>query len=68
MTAIEERPTKIIVDAKWNKKDNNVIVDIHLALVDKVLSNVEEKKTTKEIWDTLTKLYETKSLDNKIFL
>jgi tyrosine-protein phosphatase YwqE len=29
---------------------------------------VAEKKRAKEIWDTLTKLYEFKSLHNKIFL
>jgi hypothetical protein len=29
---------------------------------------VAEKKTTKKIWDTLTKLYESKFLHNKIFL
>jgi hypothetical protein len=29
---------------------------------------VAEKKIAKEIWDTLTKLYESKSLHNKIFL
>jgi hypothetical protein len=33
-----------------------------------VLSSVAEKKRAKEIWDTLTKLYEFKSLHNKIFL
>ena len=41
---------------------------IHLALTDEVLSSVAEKKTAKEIWETLTKLYESKSLHNKIFL
>jgi len=40
----------------------------YLALADEVLSCVAEKKTTKEIWDTLTKLYESKSLHNMIFL
>ncbi|KAE8698554.1 hypothetical protein F3Y22_tig00110597pilonHSYRG00393 [Hibiscus syriacus] len=37
-------------------------------LADEVLSSIEEKKTTKEIWDHLTKLYEVISLHNKIFL
>ena len=48
--------------------DGNAIANIHLALADEVLSTVVEKKTVKEIWDTLTKLYESKSLHNKIFL
>jgi hypothetical protein len=48
--------------------DGNAIANIHLALADEVLSSVAEKKTTKKIWDTLTKLYESKSLHNMIFL
>jgi hypothetical protein len=48
--------------------DGNAIANIHLALADEVLSSVAKKKTTKEIWDTLTKLYESKSLHNMIFL
>jgi len=48
--------------------DGNVIANIHLALVDEILSSVAEKKTIKKIWNALTKLYESKSLHNKIFL
>jgi len=48
--------------------DGNAFTNIHLALADEVLSSVVEKKTVKDIWDTLTKLYESKSLHNKIFL
>ncbi|KAH9651790.1 hypothetical protein KPL70_026888 [Citrus sinensis] len=57
-----------ITDDKWNEIDGNAISDLHLALADGVLSSVAEKNTAKEIWDTLTKLYEAKSLHNKIFL
>ena len=48
--------------------DENAIANLHLALADVVLSSIEEKKKAKEIWDHLTKLYEAKSLHNKIFL
>jgi tyrosine-protein phosphatase YwqE len=48
--------------------DGNAITNIHIALADEVLSSVAEKKRAKEIWDALTKLYEFKSLHNKIFL
>ena len=48
--------------------DNNAIANLHLALADSVLSSVAEEKTAKKIWDALTKLYEVKSLHNKIFL
>ena len=47
--------------------DDNDTANIYLALVDEVLSNVVEKKIAKEIRDTLTKLYESKSLHNKIY-
>ncbi len=61
---IEERFTDI-TDDKWKAMDDNVIANLHLALTDSVLSSVVERKTTKEIWDDLTKLYEIKSLHNK---
>ena len=48
--------------------DDNAIANMHLALVDSLLSSVVEKKTAKEIWDALVKLYEVKSLHNRIFL
>ncbi|KAH9679836.1 hypothetical protein KPL71_026295 [Citrus sinensis] len=67
LVAIGERPMEI-TDDKWNEIDGNAISDLHLALADGVLSSVAEKNTAKEIWDTLTKLYEAKSLHNKIFL
>ena len=67
LTAIRERPMEII-NGKWNEIDGNAISDLHLTLADGVLSSVAEKNTAKEIWDTLTKLYEAKSLHNKIFL
>ena len=57
-----------ITDDKWNEIDGNAISDLHLALANGVLSSVVEKNTVKKIWDTLIKLYEVKSLHNKIFL
>ena len=68
LAAIGERPTEITNDGEWNKIDGNAVANLHLALADGVLSSVAEKKTAKEIWDTLTKLYEAKSLHHKIFL
>ncbi|KAL4271938.1 hypothetical protein GQ457_13G028490 [Hibiscus cannabinus] len=68
LAAISERPTDFTDNKKWNEMDENSIADLHLALADEVLSSIEEKKTAKEIWDHLTKLYEAKSLHNKIFL
>lgn len=67
LEAIRKSYTKIAND-KWNEIDSNAIVDLHLALADGTLSSITEENTTKGIWDTLTKLYEAKSLQNKISL
>ncbi|GJU14262.1 hypothetical protein Tco_1142228 [Tanacetum coccineum] len=48
--------------------DENAIANLHLALADGVLSRIDEKKSAKEIWDRLARLYEANSLQNKIFL
>ncbi|KAK9145061.1 hypothetical protein Sjap_004964 [Stephania japonica] len=68
LAAISERPADFEDNAKWNEMDENAIANLHLSLADGVLSSIEEKKTAKEIWDHLGKLYEAKSLHNKIFL
>ncbi|KAA0026163.1 Gag-Pol [Cucumis melo var. makuwa] len=68
LEAIDKGPAEITDDNKWNEMDGNAMENIHLALADNVLSSIKEKKIAKEIWDHLTKLYETKSLHNKIFL
>jgi hypothetical protein len=49
LAAIGDRPAEITDNEKWNEMDGNAIANIHLALDDKVLSSVAEKKTTKEI-------------------
>ncbi|KAE8733847.1 hypothetical protein F3Y22_tig00000916pilonHSYRG00052 [Hibiscus syriacus] len=68
LAAINERPVDFADDIKWNEMDGNAMANFHLALADEVLSSIEEKKTAKEIWDHLIKLYEATSLQNKIFL
>ena len=55
------------MDAKWEEIDDNVVTNLHLSLADEILSNITEKKSAMEIWDMLTKLYEVKSLQTKIF-
>jgi hypothetical protein len=68
LATIGDGPVEITDNAKWNEMDGNAITNIHVALADEVLSSVAEKKIAKEIWDTLTKLYQFKSLHNNIFL
>ena len=67
LDAIEEK-TIGIFDDKWKEMDGNIIANLHLAIVDSMLSSILEKKIAKEIWDALTKLYDAKSLHDKIFL
>ncbi|KAE8704116.1 hypothetical protein F3Y22_tig00110461pilonHSYRG00160 [Hibiscus syriacus] len=68
LAAISERPVDFTDDNKWIEMDGNAMSNFHLALAYEVLSSIEEKKITKEIWDHLTKLYEATSLHSKIFL
>ena len=66
LKAIILRPEKITGD-KWNEWTAMQLL-IYTWHSDGVLYTVAEEKTVKSIWDTFTKLYETKSLHNKIFL
>nr|GEW88070.1 Gag-Pol polyprotein [Tanacetum cinerariifolium] len=67
LVAIGERPAEV-TDDKWDEMDENVVANLLLALADGVLSSIEEKKTAKDIWNHLARLYEERSLHNKIFL
>ncbi|KAJ0021496.1 hypothetical protein Pint_31486 [Pistacia integerrima] len=49
LTAIGDKPTEITDDGKWNEMDDNIIIDLYLALADEVLCSMEEKKTAREI-------------------
>ncbi|GJU97926.1 hypothetical protein Tco_1327197 [Tanacetum coccineum] len=60
------KPFIVITD--MDEMDGNAISNLHLALADEVLSSIEEKKSAKEIWDHLARLYEARSLHNKNFL
>ena len=67
LAAIDERPAEV-TDDKWDEIEGNATANLHLALADVVLSSIEEKKTAKEIWDHLARLYEARFLRNIIFL
>lgn len=68
LAAIGDRLAEILDGSKWNEMDGNDIANLNLALANRVLSSVAKKKTAKEIWDMLAKVYEAKSQHNKIFL
>jgi hypothetical protein len=52
----------------WEKLDRRAQSTIRLCLADSVLLNVSGESTTKELWDKLGNLYQSKSLVNKLFL
>ena len=52
----------------WKKLDRKAKSTIRLCLSDLVLLNVSEETTTKDLWEKLEKLYQSKSLVNKLFL
>ncbi|GJY22735.1 retrovirus-related pol polyprotein from transposon TNT 1-94 [Tanacetum coccineum] len=68
LAAIGERPAEVTDDSNWDEMDGNAIANLHLALANGVFSSIEEKKSAKEIWDHLARLYEARSLHNKKFL
>ncbi|GJR84108.1 gag-pol polyprotein [Tanacetum coccineum] len=68
LAAIGERPAEVTDNSKWDEMNGNAMENLHLTLADGVLSNIEEKKTAKDIWDHLARLYEARSLHNKKFL
>jgi hypothetical protein len=52
----------------WKKMDRKAKSTIRLCLSNSVLLNVSEEATTKDLWENLGKLYQSKSLVNKLFL
>ncbi|RDX61331.1 hypothetical protein CR513_60451, partial [Mucuna pruriens] len=45
-----------ITEERWKEMDDYIVANLQLIMVDSVLSNVVEKKTTKDIWDAFIKL------------
>ena len=60
-------PTGTLSD-DWKKLDRKAKSTIQLCLSNSVLLNVSEEATAKDLWEKLGKLYQSKSLVNKIFL
>ena len=60
-------PTRTSAD-DWKKLDQRAKSTIRLCLSNSVLLNVSEEATTKDLWENFGKLYQSKSLVNKLFL
>jgi hypothetical protein len=52
----------------WEKLDRRARSTIRICLEYSVILNVSRESTTKELWDKLGNLYQSKSLVNKLFL
>ena len=64
---IKKKPLKM-KDDEWNNIDFRAKATIILCLLDEVLYNVINEKTTADLWCRLESLYMTKSLLNKLFM
>jgi len=67
LLGIEKKPSKI-EDDEWNDIDFRAKAMIILCLLDEVLYNVMNEKTTADFWCRLESLYIMKSLLNKLFM
>ena len=61
------KPTTLS-DEDWMKLDWKVKSTIRLCVLDSVLLSVSGEATTKNLWDKIGTLYQSKSLVNKFFL
>ncbi|KAF3613766.1 hypothetical protein FXO38_36064 [Capsicum annuum] len=57
-----------ISDEEWEELDIKAASQIRLCLAKNVLANVIGLSTTKELWEKLEELYQTKSISNKLYL
>ncbi|KAL9438154.1 hypothetical protein AB3S75_023924 [Citrus x aurantiifolia] len=55
-----------ISDEDWEDLDDRAASAIRLCLAKNVLANVGNIPTTKELWEKLEKLYQTKSISNRL--
>lgn len=57
-----------MLDEDWEKMDQKACATIFLSLLSNVLFNVSDEKTTKELWDKLSSLYDIALASNKVFI
>jgi hypothetical protein len=66
--SVKSRCQTISNFVEWEKRDRKARTIIVMGLHDSLLQIVIGTKKTKETWDCLLKVYETKGLANKLFL
>ena len=57
-----------INDEDWEELDDRTTGAIQLYLANNVLANVGNILTTKDLWERLEKLYQIKSISNRLYL
>ena len=57
-----------ISDEDWEELDDRAAIAIRLCLTMNVLANVGNIPTVKDLWERLEKLYQTKSISNRLYL
>jgi hypothetical protein len=63
-----EKKSTTMKDEEWEVLDRKALGMIRLSLEASMDFNISKEKTTKELMDTLDKLYEKTSTSNKVFL
>jgi hypothetical protein len=63
-----EKKSMAMKDEEWEVLDRKALGTIWLSLEASMAFNILKEKTTKELMDTLAKLYEKPSASNKVFL
>ena len=64
---VAKKPTTM-KDEEWEILDRKALGTIGLSLATLVDFNISKEKTTKDLMDTLDKLYEKPLMSNKVFL
>jgi hypothetical protein len=64
---IAKKPTTM-KDEEWEILDRKALGTIQLSLAASMVFNISKEKTTKDLMDTLAKLYEKPLASNKVFL
>ena len=52
----------------WQRRENKVKVLLQMSIKDNIIPHIRECKTSKETWDTLKNLYETKTTNQILYL
>jgi hypothetical protein len=63
-----EKKSMAMKDEEWEILDRKALGMIRLSLEASVAFNISKEKTTKDLMDSLAKLYEKASTSNKVFL